>query len=232
LGGTGGSGGVGGDVNITLNPNFTIRTLGSGSRGIVAQSIGGGGGASQGGTMSVAAGLDEDSPSGRLQLGLGANGGSGNVAGKVAATLLGAIRTQGGDADGVLLQSIGGGGGLAGSIGADSSSHPILDRVGQVQDLVDKVSDAESQGYGFEVDIGGKGGTGGNGGQIDIDFGGKIATAGDWADGIVAQSIGGGGGAGGSSTAAGSEKSAQINVAIGGTGGTGGSGGSIIAFFD
>lgn len=230
LGGSGGGGGDGGEVDLYLGPTYTVHTLGSGSRGLVAQSIGGGGGTSQGGTMSLGASVE--GIGGKLSLGIGQAGGTGGHGGFLKAQIDGAIRTQGGDADGVLLQSIGGGGGLAGSIGADSSSHPILDRVGQVQDLVDKVSDAESQGYGFEVDIGGKGGTGGNGGQIDIDFGGKIATAGDWADGIVAQSIGGGGGAGGSSTAAGSEKSAQINVAIGGTGGTGGSGGSIIAFFD
>jgi len=231
LGGTGGSGGVGGDVNITLNPNFTIRTLGSGSRGIVAQSIGGGGGASQGGTMSVAAGLDEDSPSGRLQLGLGANGGSGNVAGKVAATLLGAIRTEGGDADGVLLQSIGGGGGLGGSIGADASSNPILDRIGIHSDNSARLDDTGAT-YVFGVDVGGTGGTGGHGGEVDVTFAGQIATSGDWADGLVAQSIGGGGGTGGSSTATGSKVSANATIGVGGNGGVAGDGGTITAYFD
>lgn len=230
LGGTGGGGGNGGEVDVYLAPAYTVHTLGSGSRGMVAQSIGGGGGTSQGGTMSVGASVKN--VGGSLTLGIGQTGGAGGQGGAIKAQVDGAIRTQGGDADGVLLQSVGGGGGLAGSIGADSSSYPILDRVGQALDIVDRVSDVESYGYGFGVAIGGRGGAGGSGGQIDLDFEGKIATAGDWADGIVAQSIGGGGGAGGSSTAAGSEKSAQINVAVGGAGGTGGNGGNITANFD
>src|SRR5690606_23622295 len=153
---------------------------------------------------------------GKLALGVGQTGGSGGKGGYVKANIDGAIRTRGGDAGGVLLQSIGGGGGLAGSIGGDSSSNPILDRIGKAKNTVARGTDEEGGGYGFGVDIGGRGGSGGTGGQIDIDFAGKIATAGDWADGLVAQSIGGGGGAGGSSTASGSSKSAQINIAVGG----------------
>src|SRR5690606_3462230 len=51
LGGLGGGGGNGGEVDVYLGPTYTVHTLGSGSRGILAQSIGGGGGTSQGGTM-------------------------------------------------------------------------------------------------------------------------------------------------------------------------------------
>ncbi|NYT68919.1 autotransporter outer membrane beta-barrel domain-containing protein [Pusillimonas noertemannii] len=230
LGGLGGGGGNGGEVDVYLGPTYTVHTLGSGSRGILAQSIGGGGGTSQGGTMSLGASIEGFG--GKLALGVGQTGGSGGKGGYVKANIDGAIRTQGGDADGVLLQSIGGGGGLAGSIGADSSSNPILDRIGKAKNTVARVTDEESRGYGFEVDIGGRGGSGGTGGQIDIDFAGKIATAGDWADGLVAQSIGGGGGAGGSSTASGSSKSAQINIAVGGAGGAAGNGGPIYTYFD
>ncbi|MCD0502923.1 autotransporter outer membrane beta-barrel domain-containing protein [Bordetella petrii] len=230
LGGTGGSGGTGGNVNVTLNPNFVIRTLGSGSRGIVAQSIGGGGGTSQGGTLSVSAGV-EDEPSGRLQLGLGAHGGSGSQGGKVSATLQGAIRTEGGDADGVLLQSIGGGGGLGGSLGADASSHSILDRIGIYNDNKQRLDDTGST-YQFGVDLGGHGGTGGNGGEVDVTFVGQIATSGDWADGLVAQSIGGGGGAGGSSTASGSKVKANMLIGLGGQGGAAGNGGNVDFYFD
>ncbi|WP_233154716.1 autotransporter outer membrane beta-barrel domain-containing protein [Candidimonas nitroreducens] len=230
LGGTGGGGGNGGDVDVALASSNIIHTVGSGSRGILAQSIGGGGGTSQGGTMSMGASVEGFG--GKLTLGVGQTGGSGGKGGHITADINGAIRTQGGDADAVALQSIGGGGGLAGSIGADSSSNPILDRIGKAKDTVGRVTDDGSRGYGFEVDIGGKGGSGGAGGQIDLNFAGKIATAGDWADGIVAQSIGGGGGAGGSSTAAGSSKSAQINIAVGGSGGAAGNGGPINAYFD
>ncbi len=230
LGGTGGAGGVGGDVDVTLNPNFVIRTLGSGSRGIVAQSVGGGGGASQGGTMNISAGLD-DSPSGRLQLGLGATGGSGAVGGHITASLLGAIRTEGGDADGVLLQSVGGGGGLGGSIGADASSHPILDRIGIHGDNEARLDDTGST-YSFTVDVGGAGGTGGHGGNVDLTYAGQIGTSGDWADGIVAQSIGGGGGTGGSSTASGSKVKANVDIGVGGGGGTAANGGTVSFYFD
>ncbi|MBO9352958.1 autotransporter outer membrane beta-barrel domain-containing protein [Bordetella petrii] len=231
LGGAGGTGGVGGNVNVTLNPNFTIRTLGSGSRGIVAQSIGGGGGTSQGGTMGVAAGLGEDDPSGRLQVGLGATGGTGAIGGTINATLLGAIRTEGGDADGVLLQSIGGGGGLGGSIGADASSNPILDRIGIHSDNTARLDDTGAV-YTVGVDVGGQGGTGGNGGNVNVNFAGQIATGGDWADGLVAQSIGGGGGTGGSSTATGSKVSANAAIAVGGGGGTAANGGIVSFYFD
>lgn len=230
LGGTGGSGGTGGEVDITLNPNFVIRTLGSGSRGIVAQSIGGGGGASQGGTLSLSAGMD-NAPSGRLQLGLGAHGGSGSQGGAVSAVLSGAIRTEGGDADGVLLQSIGGGGGLGGSLGADASSHSILDRIGIYNDNQQRLDDSGST-YQFGVDLGGHGGTGGNGGEVQVAFDGQIATVGDWADGLVAQSIGGGGGAGGSSTASGSKVKANVLIGLGGHGGAAGNGGDVVFSFD
>jgi hypothetical protein len=230
LGGTGGAGGTGGDVDVTLNPNFVIRTLGSGSRGIVAQSIGGGGGASQGGTMNVA-GSAEELPSARLQVGLGATGGSGATGGGIDAVLQGAIRTEGGDADGVLLQSIGGGGGLGGSLGADASSYPILDRIGNNSDNKERLDDSGST-YQFGVDVGGTGGTGGHGGSVNVNFAGKIATGGDWADGLVAQSIGGGGGVGGSSSASGSKIKANAVIGVGGSGGAGGDGGNLSVLFD
>uniref|UniRef100_UPI0031D3348F autotransporter domain-containing protein n=1 Tax=Inquilinus sp. TaxID=1932117 RepID=UPI0031D3348F len=158
-------------------------------------------------------------------------GGSGGEGGAVNATTAGAISTVGGDADGVMLQSIGGGGGLGGSIGADASSHPILDRIGEFKDNKDRLSD-EGNTYTLTVDVGGKGGGGGDGGTVSLDHKGKIATSGDWADGIVAQSIGGGGGAGGSATASGSKVRANITVGVGGHGGTAGNGGTINVTLD
>jgi len=229
LGGTGGSGGTGGTVNMTQYQNQTIQTLGSGSRGIVAQSIGGGGGNSQGGTLFLAAGAG--GYEGRLTVGVGRTGGSGGDGGAVTANTDGAISTVGGDADGVMLQSIGGGGGLGGSIGADASSHPILDRIGEFKDNKDRLSD-EGNTYTLTVDVGGTGGGGGNGGAVALTHSGKITTAGDWADGIVAQSIGGGGGAGGSATASGSKVQANITVGVGGKGGSAATGGTVTAIFD
>ncbi|WP_086079901.1 autotransporter outer membrane beta-barrel domain-containing protein [Bordetella genomosp. 13] len=230
LGGAGGGGGQGGEVDVYLGAPNTIQTVGSGSRGMVAQSIGGGGGTAQGGTMSVSGSVEGIGA--KLTLGVGQTGGGGGNGGAIKAGIAGAIRTQGGDADGVVLQSIGGGGGVGGSIGADSSSRPIIDRITKAKNTVNRITDADSMGYHFEVDVGGRGGTGGAGGGVDVDFSGKIATEGDWADGIVAQSIGGGGGAGGSSSASGSDVFANIDIAIGGAGGTAGNGGTITANFD
>ncbi|SEJ51604.1 autotransporter outer membrane beta-barrel domain-containing protein [Achromobacter sp. NFACC18-2] len=234
LGGSGGGGGQGGAVDVTVNPNFVIRTLGSGSRGVVAQSIGGGGGVSQGGTIGLSAGRSGDEDAGddpgdadaKVQINLGATGGSGAVGSKVTAVMNGAIRTEGGDADGMLLQSVGGGGGLGGSVGADASSNPILERLGESDDGESSGSD-EGHSYAFTVGVGASGGTGGNGGEVDLSFGGKIQTSGDWADGIVAQSIGGGGGSGGSSSASGSDVQANITLGVGGRGGAAGDGGTV-----
>ncbi|WP_255676080.1 autotransporter outer membrane beta-barrel domain-containing protein [Pusillimonas sp. MFBS29] len=240
LGGTGGYGGAAGNVDVALNPNFTINTLSSGSRGIVAQSIGGGGGASQGGTVYLSLGkagtpkpdgTPGKSKSARVGISVGMEGGSGGDGSGVTANIDGAIRTAGGDADGVLLQSIGGGGGLGGSMGGDASSHPILTRVGIYRDNTTRLTDAGSA-YSLNVTVGGRGGSGGHGGSVDLDYAGKIATSGDWADGIVAQSIGGGGGAGGSATATGSKIAANVLVGVGGTGGVGGDGGTVTAKFD
>ncbi|WP_244169088.1 hypothetical protein [Achromobacter insolitus] len=87
--------------------------------------------------------------------------------------------------DGVLLQSIGGGGGLGGSLGADASSYPILDRIGNHGDNKERLDD-ENSTYEFGVDVGGTGGTAGHGGNVTVNYAGKIATSGDWADGLVA----------------------------------------------
>ena len=54
----------------------------------------------------------------------------------------------------------------------------------------------------------------------------------DWADGIVAQAIGGGGGTGGTAMSSGTGETAQINVGVGGSGGVAGNGGAVIASFN
>jgi hypothetical protein len=229
LGGKGGYGGDGGTVNVTQNPNQTIQTLGSGSRGITAQSIGGGGGNSQGGTLYMGGAVNGYGA--RLSVGVGKTGGSGGDGGTVTALTSGAIATTGGDADGVMLQSIGGGGGLGGSIGSDASSNPILDRIGTFEDNKSRLGDSGGT-YTLTVNVGGSGGGGGNGGAVSFTHAGQISTLGDWADGYVAQSIGGGGGAGGSSVASGSKVNANITVGVGGTGGVAGNGGTVTGFFD
>lgn len=222
LGGKGGTGGNGGDVKVHNFAGHTVQTQGSGSKGIVAQSIGGGGGNSQGGTLYIAA--SGESYSGQLNVGIGASGGLGGSGGHVYVEQYGVVETFGGDADGFVLQSIGGGGGIGGSLGNDASSHKVLDLIGNLEDQIGRLTDAGNS-YGLTVDVGGKGGSGGNGGKVEYYHNGRVTTYGDWSDGVVLQSIGGGGGQGGSSVAEGSQITANVAIAVGGKGGSGGDGG-------
>src|SRR5690606_8360348 len=122
LGGTGGSGGRG-DL-VTVNYNGSMETHGSHAQGILAQSIGGGGGA--GGhvfALSAALSLNRNvagSSGGRAlnaSVVLGGAGGSGNQSSAVRVTLDGETRitTAGTRSPGVLAQSVGGGGGQGGN---------------------------------------------------------------------------------------------------------------------
>ncbi|WP_131829591.1 autotransporter outer membrane beta-barrel domain-containing protein, partial [Teichococcus deserti] len=126
--------------------------------GVVAQSIGGGGGLVVGGRALVPAG----GPGGG-----GARGDGGVVAVRLQAGSL--LRTAGDGAFGVLAQSIGGGGGLAGDVSA----------VGQTQlgtgDAV-RPNDGAGGAVGITLDRA------------------QVATNGRFAPGVFAQSIGGGGG--------------------------------------
>lgn len=252
LGGAGGNGSRGGEVALSLASTTHLQTRGSGSRGLVAQSIGGGGGTGQGGNLSLGIGFsvggskaaepdaetlatseetdssDKDPTEISLAfgLGVGAKGGSGSTGGNIVSKngINATIDTQGGDADGVLLQSIGGGGGLAGSAGNDFADG---DHDG---------SEGDPATLSVVAAIGGSGGTGGRGGDIGGDtalsFNATVTTRGDWADGIVAQSIGGGGGVGGSALAAGANAMVDLDMAVGGQGGSGGDGGSVNVFFN
>ena len=122
---------------------------------------------------------------------MGGSGGSGRT---VTVDNEGAIMTYGGDGDGILAQSIGGGGGLGGTFGADGSFDDPnwVDFILDTKHEVEQFSDLAAS-YTMTVAVGGKGGAGGTGGEVDIANTGEIHTINDWADGIVAQSIGGGG---------------------------------------
>jgi len=221
VGGSGGNGSGGGAATFNQDIYSTITTSGAGARGALVQSIGGGGGASQGASVGLSASdsSEQSDVTATVTVSVGRSGAGAAAGGTVTSSTYGAINTTGGDADGVLLQSIGGGGGLGGSItsGKAASSGPLSD---------------EGTSYDFNVGVGGKGGIGGNGGAINITHGGKITTTGDYADGLVAQSIGGGGGTGGSSTITGSQRTANVTVGVGGSGGLSGAGGTITVSFD
>ncbi|OZI26258.1 hypothetical protein CAL26_02665 [Bordetella genomosp. 9] len=256
LGSSGSPGGNGGNTTVALYPGKGIQTFGSGAVGIIAQSIGGGGGTSQGGSFSFAQSAKQDNgpdvkPGVNLALGhaTSASGGSGQT---VVVNVQAPITTHGNDATGVVAQSIGGGGGVGGSSGSDGSGdNPVLQAMQGREfesDVTNWLNDKSlpQENTTLNMNVGGQGGAGGDGGPVTVWLSSTIATvgnpvvaggnqapsSGDWAHGIVAQSIGGGGGKGGTALASSrggdwAEINASYNLAVGGTGGQGGSGGTV-----
>ncbi|MCA1299407.1 autotransporter outer membrane beta-barrel domain-containing protein [Stappia indica] len=199
VGSVGGDGGSGGNISFTGTDKDMIHTKGAQARGFVAQSVGGGGGA--GGTVTD------------INIGLtfagqtGASNGSHHHDGRaVKGSLGGSITTEGDSSTGVLLQSIGGGGGSAGT-------HTNIG-----------VADVS-----FNHDMGADGGNGGDGGEVDLTSSAAITTSGHDADGILAQSIGGGGGHSSNlySAGVGDLELSQQAGNVGAQGGAGGAGGTV-----
>jgi hypothetical protein len=231
VGSKGGVGGKGGTVEVTLGANSQVQTGGSGARGIIAQSVGGGGGTAQGLSLYGTAAAGQDGlpavPSLTGMINIGMTGGSGGNGDAVTVTNDGTITTAGRDSDGIVAQSVGGGGGMGGSLGGDSgwTLNNVSNAIKQLKDTYDRFS--FSMSGEFDVSVGGTGGTGGTGAKVSVTHDGSISTGGDYADGIIAQSIGGGGGMGGSSDVAGYRSQISANIAVGGSGGTGGAGGEV-----
>ncbi|MHA7776952.1 autotransporter outer membrane beta-barrel domain-containing protein [Roseibium sp. M-1] len=230
LGGTGGTSGSNDNATVDLDTGSIVLTYGANSHGVVAQAITGGGGTSQGGNIGLSAsgetgGEDDDESSdlsATVSVNVGSTGGNSTTAGTAAVAALGWVTTTGGDSDGIVIQSIGGSGGIGGSAGSDAGD----DGDGDENEGGFSGGDEETS-YTLTASVGGTGGTGGNGGGAVLTFAGSVSTQGDWADGIVMQSIGGGGGTAGTAVAAGSDATASLDLAVGGTGGTGGNGGTV-----
>ncbi|MBV7482747.1 autotransporter outer membrane beta-barrel domain-containing protein [Bordetella sp. BOR01] len=233
VGGKGAVAGDGGLVNVSQDAGSSIVTTGSGARGIVAQSVGGGGGESQG-VSAVASlgghllpGEETVVPSLTLSVAVGREGPGGGDGAATAVHNAGIITTLGRNSDGIMAQSIGGGGGLGGSVGAGYDS--ILNNVSAL------VNHIRTNGRRLRfntsgrmsVGVGGTGGAGGQGDLVTVVNQGDITTTGDYADGIVAQSIGGGGGEGGLSSVDGKTSLYSGVLSIGGSGGGGGLGGQV-----
>jgi len=194
VGGAGGSGGNGG--TIVVNNSGSIETWGASGLGVYAESIGGGGGIG-----AEASGDTEKIPLSRgieVGGGFGGNGGSSGDGGAVTVTNSGTVVTHNIQADGVVAQSIGGGGGMAGA-GAGDSGLVALD-----------------------INVGGNGGSAGNGGHVVINQTGSILTQASNSFGILAQSIGGGGGVAGAADANYTGK-----ISVGGNGGSAGNGAAV-----
>ena len=114
--GIGGSGGAAGDgAAVSITQTGDINTFGVAAQGIVAQSVGGGGGIAG----NVDRGLGSGSLIGILPA-LAQSGGSAGNGGAVSVTSSGDITTSGTGANAIFAQSVGGGGGLAGDPGPGS----------------------------------------------------------------------------------------------------------------
>ena len=209
IGGQAGDGNKSG--NVTVKSVDNIWTEGVGSSGILAKSIAGGGGDGGFGlSVSASANASQDKKALGASIAVGGFGGSGNVAGKVNVDSEGFIKSKGDYSNGVLAQSIGGGGGNGGmAVSVDAM--------------------LAQNGMGLSASVGGWGGTGGTGGNVDVKRLGDIYTEGNRAAGILAQSIGGGGGNGGNSYSGsvyldglkGTDKTTNITASVGGFGGNG-----------
>jgi hypothetical protein len=99
VGRKGGTGGTGGNVVVTSDG--TLVTLGDRSVGVLAQSVGNGGGKSGSYSFGASAkstsgeGESQTSQSGKVSVKVGIEGGAGGTAGSVDVTTSGAIRTAG-----------------------------------------------------------------------------------------------------------------------------------------
>ena len=203
----GGDGGAGGDSDsVTVRTADTIQTSGNNSFGVLAQSVGGGGG--NGGWTGTANLAVSSGAAVSLGVSLGGSGGTGGFGGTVLIDSTGNVITSGSNAHGLVAQSIGGGGGNGGfSFSGSFSGGGIA-------------------GVGVDVALGGNGGAGSYSGQVTLNSDGIIATSGDNSHGLFAQSIGGGGGNGGWSATGtislGATAGVGVGVSLGGDGGSGG----------
>jgi hypothetical protein len=211
VGGTGGASGNGGVV--TVDNSGQVFTQGLLAHGIFAQSIGGGGG--NGGSGSLG------------QIDIGGQGTGGGDGGDVTVTNTGQIYTEGAIARGIFAQSVGGGGGNGGATQTQDDAYTSATILNSInygitasQDLLNLATSLKKPEFGIE--IGGMGGTAGDGGKVFVRNDGDIYTQGTLAHGIFAQSVGGGGGTGGEGTIG---KLGQITVS--GFGGSGGDGKSV-----
>ncbi|WP_186583929.1 autotransporter outer membrane beta-barrel domain-containing protein [Synechococcus sp. MEDNS5] len=223
FGAQGGAGGNSGSVNVYLLGD--ISTRGTHSSGLIAQSVGGGGGAGGSAISGSTTGDADVDFSFGASVSDGGDGGGGGNAGAVSVSFGGSINTRGVGADGLFIQSVGGGGGRGGAAISKASSSSSSSDTG---------NSSTSTSGSATMSFGGEGGDGGDGGSASLqalsDI--KVSTRGTNAAAITVQSIGGGGGRGGkananSTTDGNADFSFGASAASGGDGGSGGGGGSV-----
>ncbi|MBZ6075710.1 autotransporter outer membrane beta-barrel domain-containing protein [Microvirga puerhi] len=238
LGGSGAEGGDGGKVSV--RQLGSIATSGAGAFGIVAQSVGGGGGIG-----GIATSANTVSVSGTFKLG-GSNGKS-SPGGSVEVSNSGTIATKGREAHALVAQSVGGGGGVSFLTRVDpadptvlattqtekealEAAFGLLKNLGLIEDgsILDRSTNIVAM-PNLSLGLGGSGGPGGKGGDVTVTHSGTISTAGLGAFGIFAQSVGGGGGFAADASKVGYMES---GVTLGGSGGIGGKGGDVRLNFE
>ncbi|MEQ8652437.1 MAG: hypothetical protein RIC87_08240 [Kiloniellales bacterium] len=209
VGGDGGEGGNAGEVSLGTAAGTTISTSGPLAPGILAQSIGGAGGSGGfAGEFSVNLGAATDGVSGQVGITVGGGAAAGGTGGAVKITNAAGIGTTDFGSIGLLAQSIGGNGGVGGSVYAGNLN------------ISSKAS------VNVDVSVGGSGGSGSGAGTLAVTNQGAITTEGFLAAALLAQSVGGNGGNGGSTytvrTQVGAASSESLQVSVGGNGGSGG----------
>ena len=192
-GGNGARGGDGGVVTVNTLAGSVIMTFGDNATGILAQSVGGGGG---NGGFSIGASFNNSDGKSATNT-IGGQAGAGGVGMGVTVNNQALIQTFGLGSDGIIAQSIGGGGGNGGfavsgsvSLGGDATNNTV----------------------------GGSGAGGGNAGTVDVTNSGAIQVARAGTIGILAQSVGGGGGNGGFSGGVVFSNSGDAKNTVGGAG--------------
>lgn len=185
LGGDGGTGNHGG--NVRVNQTGNISTLSAGSYGILAQSVGAGGGVGGNGVVGL---------TGRI--GIGGKGNAAGNGGDVEVTLAGQVDTSGAGAFGIFAQSVGGGGGVAGSLGNDLPGFESGNFAGSVGGAgsagevivrhTGNITTTNISAHGIYTQS--AGGSNGFGGDVEVVLDGEIAATGADSDGIFAQSRG------------------------------------------
>ena len=246
VGGSAGAASKGGALTFPIMDG-AVFTTGTDATGLVAQSIGGGGGVANF-TNQNGVGASHG-----VSLAVGSTGGAGGAGGIVNLITGSTISTSGIDADGLVAQSIGGGGGLAGfaslgqenplafmtlggsGVGGSASAVNVItgntivtSGAGSTGVVIQSVGGGggliASSGavVGGSVTLGATGGAGGEGGDVSLTVNGAVQTSGDGAQGVLVQSIGGGGGFALATSTKGAVEAFTPLAAGGGAGGAGG----------
>lgn len=247
--GVGGKGGTGGNAWITtvdLTGSTITTGAGVGSNGqtgntitdafgIVAQSVGGGGGIGGSSTaraIDIAVPVDDLSFGSEVSVAVDGSGGNGETVTVVLDSAV--IQTRGDRSIGIVAQSVGCGCGIGGSSDA-------IGRVLQQSDEDDEqapTSEDEDDGgttsvsASINVGVGGSGGSAGGASSVSVALanGSSVTTFGENANAVLAQSIGGCGGlgsVGSAQTKGDTEEQFNLNIGVGGNGGGGGNARSV-----